>query len=323
MFRHKLEYAGVRSLIAAVRLMPPSVVDACGSALGATFHALDRGHRRVALANVAAAFPTRTPAEHAAIVRGTFRHFGRLLFELLKFSTLTDAEMLARVEFEGEERVRAAYAHGRGVLFVTGHFGYWELQALVHGLKLQPMSVMARALDNPYLHRLLEQMRTRTGNGVIYRQGTIRRALRLLQEGKGVGILIDQHIQSKDAIHVDFFNRPAATTPVVAALAMRTGARIVPLFALPLGRGRYKMIYEHPIELPPPETDDPIHEVTQRCTDVLEMYVRRHPDLWLWMHRRWRDPSGAFAQVKSMFPAGAAEPSVSVIEGDEDAGPTA
>ena len=166
-------------------------------------------------------------------------------------------------------------------------------------------------------------MRTRTGNGVIYRQGTIRRALRLLQEGKGVGILIDQHIQSKDAIHVDFFNRPAATTPVVAALAMRTGARIVPLFALPLGRGRYKMIYEHPIELPPPETDDPIHEVTQRCTDVLEMYVRRHPDLWLWMHRRWRDPSGAFAQVKSMFPAGAAEPSVSVVEGDEDAGPTA
>ena len=83
------------------------------------------------------------------------------------------------------------------------------------------------------------------------------------------------------------------------------------------------MIYEHPIELPPPETDDPIHEVTQRCTDVLEMYVRRHPDLWLWMHRRWRDPSGAFAQVKSMFPAGATEPSVSVIEGDEDAGPTA
>ncbi|HUR35941.1 MAG TPA: hypothetical protein VM032_19190, partial [Vicinamibacterales bacterium] len=250
MIRHRLEYAGVRTLIALVRFMPPAVVNACGSALGLTFYALDRSHRRVAERNVTAAFPTRTAAEHTAIVRGAFKHFGRLLFELLKFSTLSNAQMLARVEFEGEERVRSAYAQGKGVLFVTGHFGYWELQALVHGLALQPMSVMARALDNPYLHRLLEQMRTRTGNGVIYRQGTLRRAMRVLQDGQGVGILIDQHIQSKDAIHVDFFNRPAATTPIVAALAVRTGARIVPLFALPLGRGRYRMIYEHAIEVP-------------------------------------------------------------------------
>ena len=309
MFRHRLEYAGVRFLIGVVRFMPPQVVDACGAALGLTFHTLDRAHRRVAERNVAAAFPTRTPAEHTAIVRATFEHFGRLLFELLKFSTLTNEQMLARVEFEGEERVRSAYAQGRGVLFVTGHFGYWELQALVHGLRLQPMWVMARALDNPYLHRLLEDMRTRTGNGVIYRQGTLRRALRVLQEGKGVGILIDQHISSRDAIHVDFFNRAAATTPIVAALALRTGARIVPLFALPLGRGRYKMVYEHAIEPPPDGTDDPIHELTQRCTDVLEMYVRKHPELWLWMHRRWRDAPGAAQPVdeKAMFPAGAAE----------------
>jgi Kdo2-lipid IVA lauroyltransferase/acyltransferase len=291
MIRHRLEYLGVRTLIAVVRFMPPAVVDACGSALGFMFHALDRAHRRVAQRNVAAAFPTRTATEHAAIVRGTFGHFGRLLFQLLKFSTLSEKAMLACAEFEGVERVQAAHAHGKGVIFVTGHFGYWELQALVHGLVLRPMSVMARALDNPYLHELLEQIRTRTGNGVIYRQGTVRRAMRVLQDGGGVGILIDQHIQSRDAIQVDFFNRPAATTPIVAALAMRTGARIVPLFALPIGRGRYKMIYEHPIELPPDGTEDPIRELTQRCTDVLEMYVRSRPDLWLWMHRRWREPS--------------------------------
>ena len=309
MIRHRLEYIGVRTLTAAVRFMPPVLVDACGSALGMTFYLLDRPHRRVAQRNVVAAFPTRTVAEHTAIVRGAFRHFGRLLFELLKFSTLTDEQMLARVEFEGEERVRSAYAQGRGVLFVTGHFGYWELQALVHGLKLPPMSVMARALDNPYLHRLLEQMRTRTGNGVICRQGTLRRAMRVLQDGQGVGVLIDQHIQSRDAIHVDFFNRPAATTPIVAALAMRTGARIVPLFALPLPGGRYRMIYEHAIEPPPASTEDPIHELTQRCTDVLEMYVRRHPELWLWMHRRWRD-EGKDAAPESegaMFPASSEE----------------
>jgi KDO2-lipid IV(A) lauroyltransferase len=234
-------------------------------------------------------------------VRSAFAHFGRLLFAMLKFSTLGPEAMLARVEFEGEERVRAAYAHGKGVLFVTGHFGFWELQAMVHALRLQPMAVVARALDNHRLNALLERIRTRTGNTVIYRQGTIRRILRLLQAGQGVGILIDQHVLSRDAIYVNFFGRPAATTSAVAALALRTGARVVPLFALPLGAGRYRMIYERPVEPPPDAAEDAIHEFTQRCSDVLEMYVRRHPELWLWMHRRWRD-SGAPA-AHDMFPS--------------------
>ena len=209
--------------------------------------------------------------------------------------------MLARVEFEGEERVRAAHAQGSGVLFVTGHFGFWELQAMVHALRLQPMAVVARALDNPPLNELLERIRTRTGNSVIYRQGTLRRVLRTLQAGEGVGILIDQHIMTRDAIYVDFFNRPAATTSAVAALALRTGAPVVPLFALPLGGGRYRMVYEHPVEPPPPDSADAVQEFTQRCTDVLEMYVRRNPELWLWMHRRWRDDGET--DGRELFPA--------------------
>jgi KDO2-lipid IV(A) lauroyltransferase len=309
--RHRLEYAGVQIVTACVRLLPPALVSGCGSLLGLTFYTVDRAHRRVATRNVAAAFPSRSAAEQRRIVRGAFMHFGRLLLELLKFSTLSEQEMMARVEFEGEERVRAAYAAGRGVIFVTGHFGYWELQALTHALKLQPMAVMARALDNPYLHHRLERMRTRTGNSVIYRQGTLRRALRVLHDGQGVGILIDQHIQSKDAIQVDFFDRPAATTPIVAALAMRPGARIVPLFGLPLGGGRYRMVYEHAIEPPAAGSADPIRELTQRCTDVLEMYVRHHPELWLWMHRRWRSEEPGVEKGPSMFPAGAREESES------------
>src|SRR5207253_4947145 len=111
----------------------------------------------------------------------------------------------------------------------------------------------------------------------------------------------------RDAIYVDFFNRPAATTSAVAALALRTGARVVPLFALPLGGGRYRMIYEHPIEPPPEDDEDQIHEFTQRCTDVLEMYVRRHPHLWLWMHRRWRENGPSTDSVPGMFPAAGRE----------------
>ena len=287
--RHRVEDTLVACVIAWTRVMPPGLVDAAGAGLGHVACALDRARRRVAEENVAAALPGRSPEEHRRIVRAAFAHFGRLLFALLRFSTLPSAEILRRTDVEGEERVRSAYAQGKGVLFVTGHFGFWELQALAHPLRFPPMTVLARALDNPRLNARLEQIRTRTGNGVAYRNGVVRRVLRLLQAGQGVGILIDQHILTKDAISVDFFGRPAATTSAVAALALRTGAVIVPLFALPTSGGRYRMVYEHPIEMPEPGAADPIREITQRCTDVLEMYVRRHPELWLWMHRRWRD----------------------------------
>jgi len=215
--------------------------------------------------------------------------------------------MTARVEFDGEARARAAYAHGKGVVFVTGHFGYWELHALVHALRLEPVAVLGRALDNPHLNTLLEKIRERTGNSVIYRKGTIRRVMRTLEANHGVAVLIDQHIMGRDAIYVDFFEQPAATTSAVAALALRTGAVVVPVFALPLGGGRYRMIYEHAVEPPRQRGDqaetDRIRDFTQRCTDVLEMYVRRHPELWLWMHRRWRDNEPAADTVPGMFPA--------------------
>ncbi|HXD74475.1 MAG TPA: lysophospholipid acyltransferase family protein, partial [Vicinamibacterales bacterium] len=249
----------------------------------------DGKHRRVALENLAAAFPRRSAAERRAIVRATFAHFGRLLFEFLKFSTLSDAQMLERVEFDGEERVRLAYGQGKGVLFITGHFGFWELHAVAHPLRFEPIGVLARTLDNAKLNTLLEQIRQRTGNVVIYRQGSVRKVMRLMADRHGVAILIDQHIFGADAVTVEFFERPAATTSAVAAMALRTGAPVVPVFALPLGGGRYRLIYEHPVEPPSPDSTDAVREFTQRCTDVLEMYVRRHPDLWLWMHRRWRD----------------------------------
>jgi KDO2-lipid IV(A) lauroyltransferase len=215
---------------------------------------------------------------------------------------------MALVDWEGEERVRLALAQGKGILFCTGHFGFWEQQALAHALKFEPMGVMARPLDNPKLHDLLEAIRTSNGNEVVYRRGAVRRALRLLAEGKGVGILIDQHMTSADAIYVDFFGRPAATTSTLAALAIRTGAPVIPLFAFPVAGGRYRMIYEHPVEPPSPDSEDAVREFTQRCTDVLEMHVRRHPDLWLWMHRRWRDaPGPALDAAPGMFPSAKAD----------------
>jgi KDO2-lipid IV(A) lauroyltransferase len=304
--RHRLEYGAVVSVVAIVRLLPIGAVLAAGTLLGRAFYLFDAGHRRLAVENLRAAFPVRSVPECRAIARDTFSHFGRLLAVLLKFSTMTPEQMLASVEFDGEERVIHAQAQGKGVLLFTGHFGFWEINALVHALKIEPMSVLARPLDNPLLHDLLESVRGRTGNSVIYRRGAVRRVMRALEANHAVAVLIDQHIVTPDAVYVDFFNRPAATTSALAALALRTGAPVVPVFALPLPGGRFRMVYEHPVEPPAGDDQAAVHEFTQRCTDVLEMYVRRYPELWLWMHRRWRDvPSGQ--AVGGMFPAATGE----------------
>jgi KDO2-lipid IV(A) lauroyltransferase len=301
--RHRLEYLGVRLVQAGVRVLPFRVVLASGTALGRGFYLFDGPHRRLAIGNLRAAFPHRSVRECRAMARSMFGHFGRLLMVLLKFSTMTREQMLSRVEFEGEDRVRLAHAQGRGVLLYTGHFGFWEINALVHALVLPPMSVLARALDNPLLDGLLERVRRSTGNAVIYRKGAMRRVLRALAANQAVAILIDQHIQSADAVLVDFFERPAATTSALAALAIRTGAPTIPVFALPLPGGRFRMVYEHAVDPPAGDAASAVHEFTQRCTDVLEMYVRRHPELWLWMHRRWRDVQMPGASAGDMFPA--------------------
>lgn len=286
--RQALEYGAVVAVEALACRLPAPLVRAWGDALGLAAYVADARHRRVALANLAACFPGRSEAERRAIARRTFRHFGRLLLAMLRFSRLDPARRDALVEIDGADHVRRAYAQGRGVLFFTGHFGFWELHAVQHGAAFEPIGVLARALDNPRLNARLEAIRGTTGNHCIYRQGAVRRVLRTLHEGHGVAMLIDQHMHSPDAIEVRFFGRAAATTSTLAALALRTGAPVVPVFALPLPGGRYRFVYEAPV--PPPDGDGPeaIHEFTQRCTDVLEMYVRRHPDLWLWMHRRWR-----------------------------------
>ena len=298
--RDAIEYWSVAMVRAIARRLPESMVNAWGTALGLTFYALDRPHRRVALTNLEQCFPNRPEPERRAIARATFAHFGQVLLKLLTFSALTPEQMLERAEYEGEERVRLAYAKGKGVLFFTGHFGFWECQAMAHGVKLRPIGVLARTLDNTRLNDLLERMRTGTGNHVIYRQGAVRRVLKTLAAGEGVALLIDQHMHSSDAIWVNFFRRPAATTSTLAAIALRTGAAVIPVFAEPLPGGRYRFVYEAPVEPPAPDHADPIRDFTQRCTDVLEMHVRKKPELWLWMHRRWRD--APTPDAPGMFP---------------------
>jgi KDO2-lipid IV(A) lauroyltransferase len=302
--RHRLEYVAVASVMTVVGLVPHGLALWTGNVLGLAFYLLDAPHRRLAVRNLERAFPEWPKGDAQRTARRVFRHFGRLLIEVLRFTQLPKEEMRAQLDFEGADRVRAALANGKGVIFISGHFGFWEIQGIGHALQLPPMSVVARPLDNPLLHGLLERARTRLGNGVIYRRGGLRRIMRTLQANSIVAIMIDQHIQSTDAVTVSFFGRAVSTTSAVAQLALRTGAAVIPVFAVPIAGGRYKLIYDPPVPPPAPDCAEPLHDFTQRCTDVLERYVREHPDQWLWMHRRWRDP-GPSEEDRGMFPAGA------------------
>jgi len=286
--RHRLEYLLVRTARALVRPLPVTAIRTIGGPLGLIVYALDRRHRRIAVDNLVAAFPGRPARECRRIARHVYRHMGRLLLEILKLDGMPVPELLALIESDGDDRVREAYRQGRGVLFFSAHFGYWEMFGVGHPLRVSPFSYVERPLDNPHLDRMLSRVRGQTGNSPIARQGGVRRMLRELASNRGVGLLIDQHIHGPDAINVQFFGRPAATTSALAAMALRTGAVVIPFFVLPLPNGRYRLIAEHPV--PPPASDSPdaVREFTQRCTDVIEMYVRRYPELWLWMHRRWR-----------------------------------
>ena len=299
--KERAELLAVRAVSGAMRLLPMTAVRALGRGLGRAAYMVDGWHRHIALDNLAHAFPNRPIAERRQLARATFAHFGSLLLELLKFGTYSREEMLAAIESDGEERVAQAYAQGRGVLFFTGHFGYWEMQAITQALRVKPVAVLARPLDNPALNAMLEGIRTRTGNSVIYRQGAMRKVLRELAGNRGIALLIDQHLHTPDAVYVEFFQRPAATTSALAALALRTGAPVIPVFALPLRGGRYRLVYEHPVEPPQSEGAEAIRDFTQRCTDVLEMYVRRYPDMWLWLHRRWRERGASEALSREPF----------------------
>ncbi len=290
--RHRLEYTVALTLGSSMRLLPRRARLAIGRAVGNAVFNLDTKHQAVTLTNLERAFgETKTAEERYAIARGTYRHFGAMFFELLSFGKPSQERLERIVEFEGIENYERAREAGRGVLLIAAHFGNWEVHALAHGYRLGPMAVVARLQDNPLFNRWLEEIRLISGNTVLYKQRALARMMRLLKDGETVAVLIDQNVGREDGVFVEFFGRLAATTPVASWLAYKTGAAMVPVFTLPLADGRYRLIYEKPIDRQLYSGTDrrqAVQNLTQECARVLEGYVRRNPEYWLWLHRRWK-----------------------------------
>jgi KDO2-lipid IV(A) lauroyltransferase len=174
-------------------------------------------------------------------------------------------------------------------VFCTAHFGNWEMHALGHSVAHGPVGVVARPLDNPLLDARLVRFRTRTGNTVIYKHKALAQVIRLLREGRNVAFLLDQNVQAQDGIFVEFFGRPAATTTVAAALALKTGAALVTARSELRADGVYELVYEAPIEVDASaDREAEIRRLTQIIAARTEAWIRARPEQWLWMHRRWK-----------------------------------
>ena len=294
---HRIEYAaylGVRSL---VRMLPHRTVRPLGRRLGELAWLVDPRHRRVALDNVGAALPELDAAARGRLVRECFRHFGGAVLDALSSSRFDLVELCRYLSLQGWEHVEEAEARGRGVFFLSAHLGYWEIAAYPPGIYGGPLHVVGRPLDNPHLDRELARLRRRYGNELIPKHGAARRMMRAIRERGRVGILIDQRVPEKNAIEVEFFGRPALTSPLLARLSLRTGAPVVPIFGYGEPKGRYRFVARPPVVAAEVigemkggegESEKAVHTLTREYLRVTEEEIRRAPEQWLWMHRRWR-----------------------------------
>ncbi len=238
--------------------------------------------RRTALRNLElAGYP---PAERSPIVAGVFTSIARLLVTFARFPRLNPENIGEVIRYEGLEYYREAKRQGRGVLFATAHFGNWELSAFAHALMTEPMNIVVRPLDDPALDRLVERRRQLSGNRLIQKRDAARGILRALAANEAVGILIDQNTSLAEGVFVDFFGVPACANVAFARIAARSGAAVIPGFAVwSDDEKRYVLEFLEPVEI----TGDAQLD-TQRLHSVLESAIRRHPGQWLWIHRRWK-----------------------------------
>ncbi|BDC52545.1 hypothetical protein F183_A48600 [Bryobacterales bacterium F-183] len=236
--------------------------------------------RRTALRNLEIA----GMADRPEIVDGVFRSVARVLAAVARVPSLNRENIRDIIEYEGFEHYEEAKRRGKGVLFATAHLGNWELSAIAHSLMTEPMHVMVRPLDNRHVDAIVEERRAWTGNNVIAKKDAVRDILKALKRNEPVGILIDQNVGLAEGTFINFFGVPACAGTAFARLAARSGAAVIPGFALwNESTQRYVLKFYPLVEMTGDADAD-----TRAIHAVIESVIREHPDQWLWLHRRWK-----------------------------------
>lgn len=295
--QYRLEHAlfsGVRHRLLA---RPIERVRRFGHRLGTLAYYAVPGKRRLALRNLALVFPERSAAERRAIARQSFRNFGATACEILAAERFDAADLMRRFHIAGLEHLEAAAARGRGVCLMSAHFGCSELLAMPLAVRVGGMRLIARPPNNPYVAADLAAARTRFGNEQVDKRGALRRAVSALRRGGRVAILIDQRVrEASGGIQVPFLGHPAWSTPILAFIALHTGAPVVPAFCVAEGDGEYRAFLRPPIEVEPgidlAHLDKAAEKalqarLTERYLEAIAAEIRREPGQWLWMHHRW------------------------------------
>ncbi len=285
-----LEFAAAWLALKTLGLLPRGLARAVGAWLAALIYFFRPPLRRAALFNLKLAFPEWSDAQRRRAIGGLVRHLGWMAGEFSQFQKYTRENIERIVALDGFENFAAAESCGTGVLFLTGHMGAWELAPFAQALYGHPLHFLVRPIDNARVDALVNRYRCLSGNRPIYKDQSARVLLKILQENGTIGILVDQNASPEEGVFVDFFGIPASTTSGLARIALHTGAAVVPGYIFwDAAKRKYRLRFEPAIELA--RTGDEardIRENTARFTRVIEDYARRHPDQWLWVHRRWQ-----------------------------------
>jgi Kdo2-lipid IVA lauroyltransferase/acyltransferase len=288
--RRRLEYALAWLIIKILGALPRPLARAAAIAIARTVYLFHVRLRRVGMRNLGLAYPQKSRRERSRILRGVFTSFGRQLAEVCLFPKYTRQNVGKVVVYDGFENFDRALSQGKGVLFLTAHLGGWELSAFTHSLHGHPLHVVMRPLDNPYLDRLTRQYRTMHGNSMVEKDDFVRGLLSAMKAGETVGILMDTNMTPPQGVFVDFFGIPACTASGLARIALRADAAVVPTFTIwDSTWRRYRLRFDPVVNLVRTGNDEAdIVANTQLFTKIIEDYVRRYPDQWLWVHRRWK-----------------------------------
>jgi KDO2-lipid IV(A) lauroyltransferase len=288
--RENLEFGVVRAVAGCLGLMPRRLARLAAHCLAVCVYCCFGRLRRVGARNLEMALPELAPKVRKKTLRAVYVHLGRQLVEFCRMPRWTVENTREWLRTEGLEHYLAAQSRGKGVLIVTGHLGAWELSAFYHSLMGHPMGMIARRLDNRQLDAYVNGIRCLHGNFTISKDEFGRGLLKAIHAGKTVGILMDTNMTPPQGEFVKFFGIDACTGTGLAHIARQTGAAVLPGFMLwEPGERRYVLHFGEEIEIP--RTADraaDILEGTQRCTAAIEAWIRRYPDQWLWIHRRWK-----------------------------------